>query len=244
LKMRQFRTLAQRGRLLATKELFFRSPYASFATFRSTSSTTFKFRSTAPIWLVALAVGVGTSDDLSQNKDFGEEMMHIKQRLRKVEAEAPGLITSPQFHDEFSMLLKLLDKEPIEERDVQQLNEIATKLEQAVKFTVVQEHNTEESERVPLTHFRPQTEYWKEFRRQHEKDWDKEELELKDKYNKKKGEWKDKYEQWKQEHPEEFQNQYEKGKQEIRDKYNQGKEVMSDKYDQTKETVEEKKSNS
>jgi len=40
-------------------------------------------------------------------------------------------------------------------------------------------------------------EYWKEFRKQHEKDWDKDEKELKDKYYIKKAEWKAKYEQWK-----------------------------------------------
>jgi len=228
--MRQFRSLFKRELLRAQAQA--RSScgpsFATTSVFRGALITTPAFRSSLPpIWLAVLAAG--TSDDWRRQQGFREEIAQIQQRLREIEREAPGLIASPQFHDEFVMLLKLLDKHPIDERDVAKLHEIIEKLEHEKQFipakddqikfkdedkkTMMEkikshlpgtnEHaitKDKDGDAIPKSSATKNDEYWKEFRKQHEKDWDKDEKELKDKYYTKKAEWKAKYEQWKKKH--------------------------------------------
>jgi len=224
--MRQFRSLFQRELSRARGRSSCGPSFATTSVFRGALITTPAFRSSLPpIWLAVLAAG--TSDDWRRQQGFREEIAQIQQRLREIEREAPGLIASPQFHDEFVMLLKLLDKHQIDERDIAKLQEIIEKLEHEKQFIPAKDDqrkfgkdNDEKTMMEKIKSHLPGTnehaitkstggdaitkssatkngEYWKEFRKQHEKDWDTDEKELKDKYYTKKAEWKAKYEQWK-----------------------------------------------
>jgi len=212
-----------------------------------------------------LAVAGGS--DNWRKQDFREEIAHIQQRLREIEREAPGLIASAQFHNEFVTISKLLDKYPIDENDIEKLNEIVAKLEHEAQFVVNKEHakggdrikkenvgKYREAAAAEMTimekikSYLPGTkehaatksidnenEYWKEFRRQHEKDWDKDEKDLKDKYNKKKGEWRAKYETWKESNPEWEEKEKEWGNK----KDNNWKKGLEERNEKAKERYEE-----